>query len=94
MATTSRALTLKLLADITDFTKGIDQSQKQVTTMGDKIGKFGKAAGVALLAAGAAAVAFGAKALLAGEAASITPMKSHDPPALTKTLSKQHKPNY
>ena len=70
MATTSRALTLKLLADITDFTKGIDQSQKQVTTMGDKIGKFGKAAGVALLAAGAAAVAFGAKALLAGEAAS------------------------
>jgi hypothetical protein len=70
MATTSRALTLKLLADITDFTKGIDQSQKQVTTMGDKISKFGKAAGVALLAAGAAAVAFGAKALLAGEAAS------------------------
>ena len=70
MAVASRALTLKLLADITDFTKGIDKSQKEVTTMGDKISKFGKAAGVALLAAGAAAVAFGAKALLAGEAAS------------------------
>jgi hypothetical protein len=69
MAATSRALTLKLLADISDFTKGIDQSQKQVTTMGDKITKFGKAAGVALLAAGAAAVAFGAKAIQAGEAA-------------------------
>jgi hypothetical protein len=69
MAATSRALTLKLLADISDFTKGIDQSQKQVTTMGDKISKFGKAAGVALLAAGAAAVAFGAKAIQAGEAA-------------------------
>ena len=69
MAATSRALTLKLLADISDFTKGIDQSSKQVTTMGDKITKFGKAAGVALLAAGAAAVAFGAKAIQAGEAA-------------------------
>ena len=69
MAATSRALTLKLLADISDFTKGIDQSSKQVTTMGDKITKFGKAAGVALLAAGAAAIAFGAKAIQAGEAA-------------------------
>jgi hypothetical protein len=69
MAATSRALTLKLLADISDFTKGLDQSQKQVTTMGDKISKFGKAAGVALLAAGAAALAFGAKAIQAGEAA-------------------------
>jgi hypothetical protein len=69
MAATSRALTLKLLADISDFTKGIDQSSKQVTTMGDKITKFGKAAGVALLAAGAAALAFGAKAIQAGEAA-------------------------
>jgi hypothetical protein len=69
MAVGSRALTLKLLADISDFTKGIDQSQKKVTTMGDKIAKFGKVAAVALLAAGTAAVAFGAKAIQAGEAA-------------------------
>ena len=69
MAATSRALTLKLLADISDFTKGIDQSQKQVTTMGDKIKKFGKAAAAGLLVAGAAAIAFGAKAIQAGEAA-------------------------
>jgi hypothetical protein len=69
MAATSRALTLKLLADISDFTKGIDQSQKQVTTMGDKIKKFGKAAAAGLLVAGAAAVAFASKAIQAGEAA-------------------------
>jgi hypothetical protein len=69
MAATSRALTLKLLADISDFTKGIDQSQNKVTTMGDKIKKFGKVAAVALAAAGAAAIAFGAKAIQAGEAA-------------------------
>ena len=69
MAATSRALTLKLLADISDFTKGIDQSQKHVDTMGDKIKKFGKAAAAGLLVAGAAAIAFGAKAIQAGEAA-------------------------
>jgi hypothetical protein len=69
MATGSRALTLKLLADISDFTKGIDQSQKHVDTMGDKIKKFGKAAAAGLLVAGAAAIAFGAKAIQAGEAA-------------------------
>jgi hypothetical protein len=69
MAATSRALTLKLLADISDFTKGIDQSSKHVDTMGDKVKKFGKAAAAGLLVAGAAAVAFGAKAIQAGEAA-------------------------
>jgi hypothetical protein len=69
MAKTSRALTLKLLADISDFTKGIDQSQKQTRTMGDNIKKFGKMAAVGLLAAGAAAGAFAVKAIAAGEAA-------------------------
>jgi hypothetical protein len=69
MAQASRALTLKLLADISDFTKGIDQSQKQTRTMGDNIKKFGKMAAVGLLAAGAAAGAFAVKAIAAGEAA-------------------------
>jgi len=69
MASTSRALTLKLLADISDFTKGIDQSTKHVDTMGDKIKKFGKIAAAGLLVAGAAAVAFASKAIQAGEAA-------------------------
>ena len=70
MAAASRALTLKLLADVSDFTKGIDQSQKKTQTMGDRIKKFGKAAAVGLLAAGAAAGAFAVKAIAAGEAAS------------------------
>jgi phage-related protein len=61
MATASRALTLKLLADITDFTKGLDQSQKQVQSTGDKISAFGKKAGLALAAAGVAAGAFAVK---------------------------------
>ena len=61
MATTSRALTLKLLADITDFTKGLNQSQKQVQSTGDKISAFGKKAGLALAAAGVAAGAFAVK---------------------------------
>jgi hypothetical protein len=69
MATGSRALTLKLLADVSDFTKGIDQSQKKTQTMGDSIKKFGKIAAVGLLAAGAAAAAFATKAIAAGEAA-------------------------
>lgn len=61
MATSSRALTLKLLADISDFTKGINESQKKVQTTGDKIAAFGKKAGVALAAAGVAAGAFAVK---------------------------------
>jgi hypothetical protein len=69
MATASRALTLKLLADISDFTKGIDQSEKKTQSMGDKIKKFGKIAAAGLLAAGAAAGAFAVKAIAAGEAA-------------------------
>jgi hypothetical protein len=61
MAATSRALTLKLLADISDFTKGLDQSQKRVQSTGDKIAAFGKKAGLALAAAGVAAGAFAVK---------------------------------
>ena len=61
MATGSRALTLKLLADISDFTKGLNDSQKRVQTTGDKIAAFGKKAGIALAAAGVAASAFAVK---------------------------------
>ena len=69
MAQASRALTLKLLADVSDFTKGLDQSQKKTQTMGDRLKKFGKIAAVGLAAAGAAAGAFAVKAIAAGEAA-------------------------
>jgi hypothetical protein len=61
MAQASRALTLKLLADISDFTKGLNDSQKRVQSTGDKIAAFGKKAAIALAAAGVAAGAFAVK---------------------------------
>ena len=65
MATGSRALTLKLLADIDDFTKNLDKGEKSVSSVGDKIGDFGKKAAVAFAAAGAAAAAFAVQSVKA-----------------------------
>jgi hypothetical protein len=66
MAGTSRALTLKLLADIDNFTKNINKADNEVTTFGDKISKFGKIAGAAFLAAGAAAAVYAGKLAIDG----------------------------
>jgi hypothetical protein len=66
MAGTSRALTLKLLADINDFTKNINKADNEVSGFGDKIGKFGKVAGAAFAAAGVAATAYAGKLLVDG----------------------------
>lgn len=66
MATGSRALTLKLIADIDQFTRGLDQADNGVTTFGDKVTKFGKIAGAAFLAAGAAAAAYAGKLAIDG----------------------------
>jgi len=66
MAGTSRALTLKLLADINDFTKNINKADNEVSGFGDKIGKFGKVAGAAFAAAGVAAAAYAGKLLVDG----------------------------
>lgn len=66
MAGTSRALTLKLLADIDNFTKNINKADNEVTTFGDKITKFGKVAGAAFAAAGVAAAAYAGKLLVDG----------------------------
>jgi hypothetical protein len=66
MAGTSRALTLKLLADIDNFTKNINKADTEVATFGDKISKFGKIAGAAFLAAGAAAAAYAGKLAIDG----------------------------
>ena len=71
MAGTSRALTLKLLADIDNFTKNINKADNEVTTFGDKVTKFGKVAGVAFLAAGAAAAAYAGKLAIDGVKAAI-----------------------
>jgi hypothetical protein len=66
MAGTSRALTLKLLADIDNFTKNINTADNEVTTFGNKITKFGKVAGAAFLAAGVAAAAYAGKLAIDG----------------------------
>jgi hypothetical protein len=66
MATGTRALTLKLLADVDNFTKNLDKADKDVTTFGDKVSKFGKIAATAFAAAGAAAVAYAGKLAIDG----------------------------
>jgi len=66
MATGTRALTLKLLADVDNFTKNLDKADKDVATFGDKVAKFGKIAGAAFAAAGAAAVAYAGKLAIDG----------------------------
>jgi phage-related protein len=66
MATGTRALTLKLLADVDNFTKNLDKADNDVTSFGDKVSKFGKVAGAAFAAAGAAAVAYAGKLAIDG----------------------------
>jgi hypothetical protein len=66
MATGTRALTLKLLADVDNFTKNIKGADNDVATFGDKVGDFGKKAGLAFAAAGAAAVAYAGKLAIDG----------------------------
>jgi hypothetical protein len=71
MAGTSRALTLKLLADIDNFTKNINKADNEVSGFGDKVTKFGKIAGAAFLAAGVAAAAYAGKLAIDGVKAAI-----------------------
>jgi hypothetical protein len=66
MASTSRALTLKLLADVDNFTKGLNKADNEVSSFGDKVSKFGKVAAGAFAAAGVAAAAYAGKLLVDG----------------------------
>jgi hypothetical protein len=61
MATGTRALTLKLIADIDDFNKNLDKGTKDVEGFGSKMSDIGKKVGVALAAAAAAAGAMAIK---------------------------------
>lgn len=63
MASDSRALTLKLLADVSDFQKKLESSSKDVDSIGEKLTDFGKKAALAFAAAGAAATAFAIDAI-------------------------------
>jgi hypothetical protein len=78
MATGTRALTLKLIADIDDFNKNLNKGSTEVEGFGGKLEKFGKIAGAAFLAAAAAAGAYavkigvdGVKAAIEDEAAQV-----------------------
>ena len=83
MAGDSRALTLKLLADIDNFTKNINKADNEVTTFGDKISKFGKKVGQAFLIAGAAAAAYAGKLAIDGVKSAIEDEKAQAKLALT-----------
>lgn len=62
----SRALKLQLLADVSNLTKGLDKGATEVSSFGDKLGKFSKIAGAAFAAAGVAAAAYAGKLLVDG----------------------------
>lgn len=84
MAGTSRALTLKLLADVDNFTKNLNKADGEVTSFGDKVSGFGKKAGVAFAIAGAAAAAYAGKLLVDGVQSAIADAAAQE--KLAKTL--------
>lgn len=83
MATGTRALTLKLLADVDNFTKNLNKADNDVSTFGDKMTKFGKMAGAAFAAAGAAAVAYAGKLAIDGVKSAIADAAAQEKLALT-----------
>lgn len=83
MATGTRALTLKLLADVDNFTKNLKSADTEVKTFGDKVGDFGKKAGLAFAAAGAAAVAYAGKLAVDGVKSAIADAAAQEKLALT-----------
>jgi hypothetical protein len=83
MATGTRALTLKLLADVDNFTKNLNTADKDVTSFGDKVTDFGKKAGLAFAAAGAAAVAYAGKLAIDGVKSAIEDAAAQEKLAVT-----------
>jgi hypothetical protein len=83
MATGTRALTLKLLADVDNFTKNLNTADKDVMSFGDKVSDFGKKAGLAFAAAGAAAVAYAGKLAIDGVKSAIEDAAAQEKLALT-----------
>ena len=83
MATGTRALTLKLLADVDNFTKNLNKADNDVLSFGDKVSDFGKKAGLAFAAAGAAAVAYAGKLAIDGVKSAIADAAAQEKLALT-----------
>ena len=83
MATGTRALTLKLLADVDNFTKNLNAADNDVQSFGDKVTDFGKKAGLAFAAAGAAALAYAGKLAIDGVKSAIEDAAAQTKLALT-----------
>jgi hypothetical protein len=66
MAGQSRTLKLSILADVDQLKKSLNTGSTEVQGFGDKIGDFGKKAGLAFAAAGVAAAAYAGKLLVDG----------------------------
>lgn len=71
MASASRTLTLKLLADIDNFQKGLKNADNDVSGFSGGLQKFSKVAGAAFVAAGVAAAGYAAKLAVDGVKAAI-----------------------
>jgi hypothetical protein len=71
MAQDWRTLKLEILAETKQFVDGMNKSEKQVQTFGDKLGDFSKKAGLAFAAAAAAAGAYATKLAVDGVKAAI-----------------------
>lgn len=71
MASASRTLTLKLLADIDNFQKNLKNADNDVSGFSGGVQKFSKIAGAAFLAAGVAAAGYAAKLAIDGVKAAI-----------------------
>jgi hypothetical protein len=67
----SRTLKLSILGDIDNLKKNLNAGADDVSSFGDKLGKFGKVAGAAFAAAGVAAAAYAGKLLVDGVKAAI-----------------------
>ena len=66
MAKDFRTLKLEILAETKQFVQGMNESEKKTESFGDKLGDFGKKAGLALAAATAAVGAFAIKVAVDG----------------------------
>lgn len=71
MAGDTRTLKLAILGEVKDLSASLNKGSDEVSTFGDKIGKFGKIAGAAFAAAGVAAVAYAGKLAIDGVKAAI-----------------------
>jgi hypothetical protein len=67
----SRTLKLSILGDVDNLKKSLNSGSQEVSSFGDKLGKFGKVAGAAFAAAGVAAAAYAGKLLVDGVKAAI-----------------------